>query len=139
MGTVTVEHSVAAPASDVWAVLRRFGDIGWIPVAGKVEVEGEGPGMRRMIRGSGEGDPVVERLVAVDEEARTIDYAIDANNPLPVADYRGRTRIDEDGPGSTIVWSATFDPVGDDAEATAVVELMLTTLAGWLGDAATGA
>jgi hypothetical protein len=138
MSTVTVERKVAAPASDVWAVLCRFGDISWIPVAGKVEVEGEGPGMRRHIHGSGDGDPVVERLVACDEGARTLDYAIDANNPLPVTDYRGNARVDESGDGSTIVWSATFEPVGDEAEATGVVEIMLATLAGWLADAATG-
>jgi hypothetical protein len=139
MGSVAVERQVSASAEAVWALLRDFGNIAWIPVGGRVDVEGAGPGMRRLIHGSGDGPPVVERLVAADDAARSIEYVIDENNPLPVTTYVGRVRIDPDDGGSVIRWSAEFEPAGDAAEAAGVVELMLTTLAGWLGDAACAA
>ena len=139
MSDVTVTHDVAASVETTWAVLRDFGDIGWIPVAGQVDVEGDGPGMTRTIHGSGDNDPVIEQLTGLDDGARTITYAIDGKSPLPVQDYTGTVTISDGPDGAIIRWSATFEPVGDEAEATAVVELMLTTLAGWLGDAAASA
>jgi hypothetical protein len=90
--------------------------------------------MRRHIHGSG-GPPVVERLISSDDRTRTIEYTIDANNPLPVSSYFGRVAILDDGEGSRIRWSADFEPAGDAAEAEAIIPLMLDALSGWLADA----
>ena len=128
-------RDVAAPADDVWTLLRDFGNVGWIPGPTRVDVEGDGPGMRRLIHGSGDGPPVVERLISVDDAGRTIEYAIDENNPLPVDEYRGTVTIDDAPGGARIRWSAAFEPSGDEAEARNVIELMLGALAGWLAEA----
>jgi hypothetical protein len=135
MSDAVVEREVAAPAADVWAVLRDFGNIPWIPAAGQVDVEGDGPGMRRHIHGSGAGDPVVERLISRDDAARTIEYTIDENNPLPVTTYVGRVTVEDRDGASTIRWSAAFEPAADEAEAVAIVGMMLDALTGWLAGA----
>ena len=137
MPDATVERDVAAPAAVVWGILSDFGDMSWVPAAGRVEVDGSGAGMRRHIHGSS-GDPVVERLLSIDDAARTLAYTIDENNPLPVTRYEGTVTVADAGAGSRLTWSASFDPSGDEAEAAAVVELMLGALTGWVADAAEG-
>lgn len=135
MSSATIELDVSASANAVWSILRNFGEAGWIVLAQEVEVDGEGPGMTRRIHGTGE-QPVVEELVSLDDDARELAYRITANNPLPVESYAGLVRVDETDDGARIVWSATFDVPGDEAEGIAVVEMMLGALTGWLADAA---
>jgi hypothetical protein len=139
MRDVTVERELAASPATVWALLRDFGNVAWMPPAGRVDVEGDGAGMRRHIHGGGDGPPVVERLVRIDEADRTIEYTIDENNPLPVSEYLGTVAVSETTDGAAIRWSAVFEPVGDPDEATAVIELMLGALVGWLADGALAA
>jgi hypothetical protein len=135
MSNAAVEREVAAPPAEVWAVLRDFGNIAWIPVAGQVDVEGDGPGMRRHIHGGGPGEPVVERLISLDDATRTIEYTIDENNPLPVTTYVGRVSVNDCDGGSMIRWTAAFEPAGDENESAAVVGMMLDALTGWLAGA----
>jgi hypothetical protein len=143
MADVVVERDVAAPADKVWAVLRDFGAVGWIPPAGKVGVEGDGPGMCRRIHGTGDGEPVVERLLSLDDDTRTLRYRIEENNPLPVSSYVGTVTVADraagsDGPGgATLRWAAEFAPTGDEDEARTVVELVVGALVGWLDEAVT--
>ena len=132
------EREVTSSPDAVWSVLREFGDVSWIPPAGTVEVEGEGPGMVRRIHGSGDGDPVVERLVSASDATRTLVYEIDGNNPLPVTSYRGTVVVEPTGGGARIRWQADYEPEGDEGEAATVIELMLGTLTGWLADAVEG-
>jgi len=131
MADVVLERNLAAPADRLWAVLRDFGDVSWIPPAGKVDVDGDGPGMRRHIHGSG-GDPVVERLLDLDDEARTLRYCIEGDSPLPVSSYVGTVTVTDE----RLRWAVTYEPVGDEAEAKTVVELMVGALAAWLEEAA---
>jgi hypothetical protein len=135
MSEAVVERQVAAPAEQVWDLLRNFGDIAWIPAAGLVDVEGDGPGMRRRIHGTGAGSPVVERLISVDDTTRTIEYTIEENNPLPVTSYLGTVSVDDAGDDAMIRWAVAFEPAGDETDAAAVVRLMLDALTGWLADA----
>lgn len=130
----TVEREVAATPEQVWAVLADFGNIAWIPPAGRVEVEGDGPGMVRRIHGSGDGPPVGERLVSRSDADRTIVYTIDENNPLPVASYRGTVSVEAAEGGAKVIWRADYEPGADEAESAAIVELMLGALIGWLAD-----
>jgi hypothetical protein len=135
MADAAVVKEVPVSAERVWAAVRDFGDVSWIPGITGVDVDGDGPGMRRHIRGGGDNPPVVERLISVDDAGRTIEYTIDENNPLPVASYVGTVTVNEAPGGSTIRWSAAYEPAGDEAEAAQVVEMMLGMLTGWLADA----
>lgn len=134
MGTVTVEKKVAADAAAVWRVLADFGDVTWIPVAGDVRVEGDGPGMRRYISGGGD-EPVVEKLVSIDPDQRSLTYEIEQSNPLPVVSYVSQAVVRGDS-DAIVTWTVTYEPIGSDEEIRQGIDLIYTVMAGWLQDAA---
>jgi hypothetical protein len=136
MSTLTVTKDIAAAADAVWAVLADFGDVGWIPVAGRVEIEGDGPGMRRKIYGSGD-DPTVETLVWIEQAQKRLAYEI-THNPLPVERFEAVVLV-ADSPsidrGCRVCWEIDYDPSGDDASARESIELVYGMMADWLADA----
>lgn len=137
MPTMTVSKDVAARADAVWALLANFGDVRWIPVAGKVEVQGDGPGMCRMIHGSGD-NPTVETLVWIRPEQQRLAYEI-TNNPLPVNRFETVVSVTDSaaaGGGCNVGWDIDYEPSGDDASARESIELVYGMMAGWLEDAA---
>lgn len=139
MASITILKEVAAPGAAVWRLLADFGNVSWIPVAGKVVVEGAGPGMRRHIHGGG-GAPVVERLVAVDPDQQALRYSIDENNPLPVLRYDATVRVSPVGDSRSVIrWDVSFEPSGDEAEAASAIEQIYGVMATWLETAAKSA
>ena len=142
MPELTVSTQIAAPAETVWAILADFGDVSWIPVAGRVEVDGDGPGMSRAIYGSGDS-PAIETMTSTDPDTMTLAYRI-TNNPLPVSRFEAVVSVREVEPAmpaSLVTWVVHYNPAGDSAsEAKAAresVEAVYGMMAGWLADAAT--
>lgn len=135
MAHCSVTRRVTADAARVWALLRAFDDLTWIPGAGTVDVEGDGPGMRRHIAAG--GSSIVERLVSIDDETRTLAYSIDEDNPLPVTRYEAVATVEQTENGSTITWAVDFDAADEDA-AIEGIEAIYDLMAGWLQDAAEG-
>ena len=139
MATLTVSKHIAAPAEAVWAILADFADVGWIPGAGDVQVVGEGPGMRRTIRGSG-ATPVTETLIWVEPDRHALSYEI-ANSPLPVSRFQAVVTVatsNQNNAGSTATWDVEYEPIGDGANARGGIELIYDSMAGWLEHAANG-
>jgi hypothetical protein len=135
MPKFTVRRQIAAPAEAVWAILADFGDVAWIPVAGEVQVEGTGPGMRRTIHGTGE-TPVIETLEWLRPEDKALAYEIE-NNPLPVGRFQAVATVsDSTGPSSAVTWDIDYELLGDDETARGGIELIYDAMAGWLEDAA---
>ena len=134
---MTVRKDIAASVETVWALLADFGDVKWIPVAGDVEVEGSGPGMRRKIRGSG-ATPVIETLRWIEPAQRRLAYEI-TNNPLPVDRFETVVSV-TDSPHSPdkcqIGWEIDYEPSGDDASARESIEAVYGMMADWLVEAA---
>ena len=118
MAEVKVEGELGASAEEAWKVVGDF--VGLVQGMGvPVEVDGEGIGMTRTIAMGPE--PIVERLEARDEGAKKIVYSI-LQGPLPVKDYVATMQLTDAGEGrSTLTWSSTFEPVGDEALATQIV------------------
>jgi mxaD protein len=133
MARHTVTKPVSADSAHIWDLLRAFDDVSWIPAASSVRTEGRGPGMRRFISG-GAGE-VVERLIALDDDARTLVYSIDENNPLPVHRYEATATVANHGGGSTISWTVDFD-ADDESAAVQGIEAIYGVMASWLEDAA---
>jgi hypothetical protein len=123
MAEVREEGQLGTSIDEVWKVVGDF--IGLIEGMGlPVEAEGEGIGMTRKI--SMGPEPIVERLEERDESAKRIVYSI-LSGPLPVADYRSTMQLEPAGEGrTTLVWSSTFEPVGDEAAAKKVVSGVYT-------------
>jgi Polyketide cyclase / dehydrase and lipid transport len=127
MATITVSKQLAVSADALWAMLADFGNVSWIPGVSGVRVEGQGPGMSRMISGSS-GDPIVETLLWIKPDGRALAYEI-KNNPLPVSRFQAVVTVTEhdgidgracnpaSGPTSLATWDVDYDPEGDDAAA----------------------
>jgi hypothetical protein len=122
MAKVTVSEDIKAKAADVWAAMSDFGGL---KVGGPItsfETQGKGVGMVRTI-GMG-GGRVVERLDRHDPKAMVYVYSITNDDcPLPVSGYVSTVKITDKGDGTCNVnWSSTFEPKGDPAAASKVVE-----------------
>jgi hypothetical protein len=106
MGEARVEGEVEAPLADVWKLVSDF--VGF-PAARGLDVtgDGQGVGMTRTIRR--EGSEVIERLEALDDEAKRLSYSI-VKASMPVRDYLSTielSAISDDKTG--VVWSCTFE------------------------------
>ncbi|OJZ68992.1 hypothetical protein BRW65_24245 [Mycobacterium paraffinicum] len=139
MPKIVVTKELDATASAVWKLLANFGDVSWIPVADRVDVDGDGVGMRRLIHGAGD-QPVIETLTYLNPERMEVGYSI-ANNPLPVARFDAVVAVRPTRAGSAISWEVDYEPLGStDADAQAArdaVEAVYEMMAGWLADVAT--
>lgn len=132
MASVTVKRELEQSVEQVWGVVSDFGNIGWMPEGTEVRLEGEGPGMIRHV-GAG-AMTLAETLESVDEATRTLVYTIPGEVPFPAADYRSTMVVRENGSGSELDWSCSFEPVGDPDAAQVVMEGLYDTLAGWMTD-----
>ena len=125
MAKVHVQDSFNAPADAVWSYFRDFGGVmKWAgPMVKSCTLEGEGVGAVRTIA-LAQGNPLRERLVQFDDEARSFSYAIIGACDLPIQDYVGTVKIKADGASrSSIDWIGTFDPKGaPEAAAKQIVE-----------------
>ena len=93
-------------------MLRDFGGIKkFSTTIESCTVEGEGVGAVRTITMPG-GLQLQERLESFDDAGRTLQYAIIGENPLPFTDYLSTIRLSEDGDGTSVEWSSTFEPKG---------------------------
>ncbi len=130
MATARVVEELDVPVDRLWALVADFGRCDWIPGA-KVELEGQGVGMVRVIGGA-----IRERLDALDPAARTLRYSIeDEGIPFPVRGYRATMKVDAAEGGARLTWTCECEPKGvSDAEATAQIEGMYRTMIGWIGD-----
>jgi hypothetical protein len=134
--TMRVSKHIEAAPDRVWAILADFADVSWIPVASEVSVEGDGPGMRRLIGASG-STPVAETLLWIKPEQNALSYEI-ANNPLPVRRFLAVVTVTAaDRAASTATWDIEYEPEGDDAEARSAIETVYGMMADWLAQAAT--
>ena len=105
MVSVVVEKEIPAPASQVWGLLKDFGDIGWSGMT-NVEVEGSGVGMLRRIVISPEF-AVEERLEAYDADAMTLTYQILTDTGMPVLNVHGTPRVSAVSDETCVLsWSA---------------------------------
>lgn len=110
---------IDAPADDVWALMRDFGGLaGWHPAIDTCEIEPGPPNpqvgaVRRLTNQAG---VIRERLVALDDGARTQTYTF-VENPFGVRRYVATIRVAPvTDTGKTFVeWYADFDGDGDAA------------------------
>jgi len=135
MAEVRVEGELGASPEEAWTLIGDF--VGLIEAMG-APVEAEGPEGVGQIRKVTMGpEPVVERCEARDDDAKSITYSI-VSGPLPVADYRSTMQLEAAGEGrSKLTWTGTFEPVGDEAAATGIVNAIysggITALQGRFG------
>lgn len=104
---------VDAPADTVWELVRRFDATDeWHPSLPAAAIVDDRPadsvGCVRVFTAN--GNEVRERLVALDDHARTCQYVLEQGT-MPVRNYRGTIRVTPvtDGDRSFVEWFAEFD------------------------------
>lgn len=102
----------------VWALIGGFDSLpDWLPFIPE-SLSSEGGRVRSLK--DPDGNSIVERLMAFDEQQRSYSYAI-LTSPFPVTGYLSTLRVKVDGQGSRVEWFGEFTPVGvSDEEATAL-------------------
>jgi hypothetical protein len=114
--------SIDIPASPdlVWQLIGGFNSLpDWLPYIPSSELS-DGGRIRRLV--NPDGDAIVERLIAFDEDARSYTYSI-LEAPFPVTGYRATLRVQASGEPFTskVSWSGEFTPNGvSDAQASSL-------------------
>ena len=128
-----VEADFDVPAARLWALVADFGNVDWMPGMDGARVEGDGPGMTRILP-AGEKE-IHERLESVDPSNRTLIYTIPKNIPFAVKDYRATMLVEEAGEGSHLRWSCVCEADGiTEGEARQTVSGLYEMLIGWIRD-----
>lgn len=118
MADFTFTGSIDARADDVWEVVRAFTDGSWMGV--EMKTEGQGLGARRTIDLGGAA--LVEECERLDDDARVMGYTIVEGAGMPFEDYHATMTVQPEGDKTTLLWEATYEPVGDPAAATKTLE-----------------
>jgi hypothetical protein len=108
----TVEKTVDAPVDAMWALVSDFANLDWFDGAARVEKSGEGIGQRRRIYMPGSDDPVEEELLALNDDDRTLEYAVHEGGVNIMRDYRVIASLADAGAGRCDArWQASFSGV----------------------------
>lgn len=118
---------VAAAPGALWREIGGFGAVGaWHPLLARVDCEGESPGARRSAEGQ-DGSRQIERLLEASAEGHFYRYRMESTG-MPVRNYEGELRVENaDASASTVVWSAEFEPVGEEHQVAQSVHSFLKT------------
>ncbi|WP_445143349.1 SRPBCC family protein [Dyella sp. Tek66A03] len=95
----------------VWGVIGGFGSLpDWLPFIPTSELK-EGGRVRHLV--TQDGETIIERLMAFDEQERHYTYHI-LQAPFPVASYYSTIKVSSTGAGksSRVEWFGEFTPVG---------------------------
>lgn len=131
MGEYRTQGEFEISADALWAAVRDFGEVGWLPGNPTYSSEGEGPGMIRTID-SPPIPTVREQLDAIDDDTRTIFYRIIEGIPMPIVGYSATMQVVDAGGGrSRLIWSSKWEPDGvTEEEAGNVVANMYKSIMG---------
>jgi hypothetical protein len=121
MPTTNQSVVVDAPIADVWSRFSDFHDFSWAPnVMTQVDkvgsIDGGSPGAKRILNNA-----FHETLIEINNDEYSVKYSID-DGPSPVSkeevdNYVGVVRLSpaEDGSGTLVEWSSSWDSNVDDA------------------------
>ena len=123
MCQVALTTVIASPVDEVWETVKDFENPGkYLDAVAQCTMEGTGVGAVRTVQIHG-GDFGIERMVHLDEENRTIAYAI-TDSSLPLSGYIAVMHLRDLGEDRCgLEWSSVFEPKdATDQEAVGFVE-----------------
>ncbi len=103
MGRAQAKIDIDRPADEVWAVVRDFGNIGWMPGIDGVTVDGSTRTISMM------GMEITEELRSTDEAARSLTYGI-VGGALGVEHHQGVVTVTPSGEACTVTWDVDVEP-----------------------------
>lgn len=122
MASVKISDRIEASADKVWDLVGDFAGVQRFSAGlTSCTTEGAGVGAVRTLE-LASGAKLQERCELLDAARRTLDYSI-LSGPLPIASYLARIQLFEDGDGTRIEWSSSFEPKGiTEAQGIAMIE-----------------
>jgi hypothetical protein len=123
---VTQTAEFDAGARKVWRTANKdFCGIGdWHPAVEKCELSDKKTTRTLTLKGGG---TIVEKRTEWDKKKMTYSYEI-VESPLPVSNYKSTFKVEKGKKkSSTVTWSSTFEPKGDEAEAKKAIDGIYTT------------
>lgn len=120
----TVEFD--AGARKVWRTANKdFCGIGdWHPAVEKCELSDKKMTRTLSLKGGG---TIVEKRTDWDKKNMTYTYEI-VESPLPVSNYKSTFKVEKGKKkSSTVTWSSTFEPKGDETEAKKAIDGIYTS------------
>ncbi len=133
MAETNVTRTLDANPEALWAVVRAFDNVSWIPGGEDAEIRGEGIGQVRIFQGP--ESKVHEHLEARDDDSRSLTYTIPEGVPFPVTGYRATMLVTDDGGRGRLSWTCEFEPDGvTEQEASKAIEAMYGVMLGWIED-----
>ena len=107
MHSVTVTTHVDASPDQVRGVIGDPGSLSqWHPAIASSEMEGDTRWLTLP-----DGAQIQETIESLDAAARSCTYSI-VESPLPMTDYVSTIQVTEEGSGSAVDWTASFQPNG---------------------------
>jgi carbon monoxide dehydrogenase subunit G len=104
MASGTTETDIDRDADAVWAIVREFGGLEtWMPGIDACEIDGDDRVLSTM------GITVRERLVARDDEQRSITYSI-TESPMNLEHHEAAIKVDPAGAGSHVTYTVEVRP-----------------------------
>lgn len=98
------EVTIDRTPDEVWAVVGRFEGLDeWMPGIDSCEMDGD---VRKL---SSQGMELHEKLMARDEDARTLSYSL-VEGPIPVEHHLATISVQPEGEGARLVWSFEVEP-----------------------------
>ena len=133
MAETNVTRTLDANPEALWAVVRAFDNVSWIPGGEDAEIRGEGIGQVRIFQGP--ESKVHEHLEARDDDSRSLTYTMPEGVRFPVTGYRATRLVTDDGGRGRLSWTCEFEPDGvTKQEASKAIEAMYGVMLGWIED-----
>ena len=107
MQNVSVTSHVNASPDAVWQTIGDPATIsGWHPAIAASSLDGD---VRLCTLENGAA--INEKVVNRDDAGRNYSYII-TDSPLPLTDYKATISVSEEGSGSAVEWTCSFQPAG---------------------------
>ena len=103
--TEVTEIEIDRGPDAVWAVVREFGEMSWLPGVESVTVEGDIRTVTMM------GMSIEEKLINLDDEKMQITYGI-VGGPVPIEFHEATISVVPAGDGTRASWAVTAAPEG---------------------------
>lgn len=122
---VVEKVAINAPASEVWAKVNNFGDLGaWHPAVAKTEIVSGANNEKGAVRllTLQDGGQITETLTAYQPELNAYSYVIN-KGVLPVSGYASTIQVLPTATGSEVTWRGNFKAAKgqDDKTATTTI------------------
>jgi len=117
------EITINAPAEKVWAVIKDFGDMSWLPAVKSTSIEGGNTKGAKRVLTLKDGGTITEELKKYDDKKMSYAYKITELSTagtinhsgqeekipvLPVTDYSASIDLESNGPSTVVSWKAGY-------------------------------